>query len=90
MKHEFKIGDVVRSAMGRDDGKLFAVTEILDERFVKIADGHYHKLAAPKKKNRSHIKATEYELGPVAQKLQTGKKVFENELRSALLKLEPV
>ena len=51
-------GSVVIAKAGRDKGKVFAVTEILSDREVLIADGRSRPLERPKRKNIIHLQAT--------------------------------
>ena len=51
-------GSVVIAKAGRDKGKAFAVTEVLDARTVLIADGRSRPLERPKRKNVIHLQAT--------------------------------
>lgn len=51
-------GSVVIAKAGRDKGKAFAVTEILSDREVLIADGRSRPLERPKRKNIIHLQAT--------------------------------
>jgi len=51
-------GTVVRAKAGRDDKGLFAVTKIIDSRYVLISDGKTRKLSSPKKKNVKHLSVT--------------------------------
>lgn len=51
-------GSVVIAKAGRDKGKAFAVTEILSDREVLIADGKSRPLERPKRKNIIHLQAT--------------------------------
>ncbi|WP_019107901.1 KOW domain-containing RNA-binding protein [Peptoniphilus senegalensis] len=43
-------GQVVRSKKGRDEGKVFVITEIIDKDFLCLVDGKLRKLDRPKKK----------------------------------------
>lgn len=54
-------GMVIISAAGHDKGQLFLVTGV-DGRYAYLADGKERKLAAPKKKNLKHIRATGHAL----------------------------
>lgn len=47
-------GSVVRATAGKDNGKLFAVTDIQDG-YCFIANGKSRKLASHKRKNIKHI-----------------------------------
>ncbi len=51
-------GSVVIAKAGRDKGKPFVVTEMIDRRFAVIADGRRRPLERPKKKNLIHLQAT--------------------------------
>lgn len=48
-------GQVVRSKKGRDEGKVFVITEIIDDDFLFIVDGKLRKLDRPKKKKVKHL-----------------------------------
>jgi len=48
------IGQVVFSKRGRDAGRLYVVTGMM-QNFCCIADGRYRKLQNPKKKNPRHL-----------------------------------
>ena len=51
-------GRVVIAKAGRDKGRAFVVTEIIDDRTVLIADGKSRPLERPKRKNVLHLQAT--------------------------------
>lgn len=51
-------GSVVIAKAGRDKGKAFAVTDVLDSRTVLICDGKSRPLERPKRKNVIHLQAT--------------------------------
>ena len=50
-------GRVVISTQGHDAGRWYAITSVLDERFVLLCDGETRKLAKPKKKQVKHLRA---------------------------------
>ena len=55
-----EIGAIVLSRAGRDRGRAFVVTEVLDSEYVRMADGRLRTLDRPKKKKRKHLlKASE-------------------------------
>ena len=54
---EYRIGQVVRSIAGRDNGKGFIVVRT-EPNFVYVADGETRKLEAPKKKKLKHIQGS--------------------------------
>ena len=51
-------GSVVIAKAGRDKGRAFAVTDVIGEREVLIADGKSRPLERPKRKNVIHLQAT--------------------------------
>lgn len=79
-----KKGDIVYSKSGRDEGRYFAVVEIIDEGFVRIADGDLRRIKNAKLKNVKHLRATGDMLERIADKLESGVQVFDSELFSAL------
>ncbi len=54
---EYRIGQVVRSIAGRDNGKAFMVVRT-EPNYVYVADGETRKLEAPKKKKLKHIQGS--------------------------------
>ena len=54
---EYRIGQMVRSIAGRDNGKAFIVIKTEGE-YVYVADGMTRKLDAPKKKKLKHIQGS--------------------------------
>lgn len=50
-----EIGAIVLSRAGRDRGRAFVVTEVLDSEYVRMADGRLRTLDRPKKKKRKHL-----------------------------------
>lgn len=83
-----KIGRVCRSKAGRDKGRTFLIWEVIDEEYVRIVDGQVRKIAKPKKKKRKHLELKYQMLEGIASKIEAGTKVFDAEIRSALMALE--
>lgn len=75
--------DVVRSLAGRDKGKLFFVIDT-DGDYVLLADGKGRKLEKPKRKKRRHIEMILGTDSRVGEKIKTGEKVLNSELRREL------
>ena len=56
----FAAGEIVLSRAGRDRGRAFVITQVLDAEYVLLADGRLRTLDRPKKKKRMHLlKASE-------------------------------
>jgi ribosomal protein L14E/L6E/L27E len=80
-----EIGRIVLSRAGRDKNRYFMICDIKDKEFVYISDGDYRKLQRPKLKKLKHLHKTPIILENIQEKLQNGKKVFDAELRSAII-----
>ncbi len=81
---EIKVGSVVFSKAGRDQGKFYVVTEIVDENYVKIADGDLRRVDTPKLKKIKHLVNQGDVIEKLAEKFDESKKVFDAEVKSAL------
>ena len=79
-----EIGSVVISKAGRDQGRLFLVIEEVDADFVMVANGGLRKLDRLKKKRRKHLKPTGTVVGALRDRLSSGEKVEDHELRAWL------
>jgi large subunit ribosomal protein L14e len=78
------LGQVVKSKAGRDKDRIFAVVGFEDGQYLYIADGDLRKIDRPKKKKVKHLARTGTVLKGVAEKLESGKKVTNAELRRNL------
>ncbi|HCF48955.1 MAG TPA: RNA-binding protein, partial [Syntrophomonas sp.] len=45
------LGKVVYSKTGRDQGRMFIIVGVINDRFVTVADGSLRKIENPKVKN---------------------------------------
>jgi len=88
MRPDMELGRIVRAHAGRDNGKYFAVIEIVDDNFVKIADGVSRRLANPKLKKIKHLEAMPQKLEIIAEKIKNNQKIFDAELRKAIMNAE--
>lgn len=80
------IGDVVLSTAGRDQGCLFYVAST-DDQFVTLVNGRNRPLEQPKRKKRKHVVKVLRSETRVAEKLRSGDKVLNGELRRDLASL---
>ena len=80
---EFMISDVVASAAGRDQGKLFYVIGT-DDVYLMLVNGKDRTLEKPKRKKRKHVQKVLRSETRVAEKLRQGDKVLNGELRRDL------
>ena len=79
----FMIADVVESVAGRDAGQLFYVIQE-ESSFLYLANGKDRPLDKPKRKKRKHVQKVLRSETRVAEKLRTGDKVLNGELRRDL------
>ena len=79
-----KLGQIVYSTAGRDEGKTFVVVEIIDENYVRIADGDLRRIKSAKLKKIKHLKSMGETLDKIAEKLENRQIVFDSELKSAI------
>lgn len=75
--------DIVVSLAGRDKGQYFFALEC-DETYVYLVDGKGRKLEKPKRKKRKHVQLVLQNDSRVAEKLKSGDKVLNSELRREL------
>ena len=74
---------LIVSKAGRDKGQLFYVIDT-DEQYVYLADGKSRKLEKPKRKKRKHVEQVPRRDSRVADKIRSGDKVLNSELRREL------
>lgn len=84
MEKPIVIGSVVFSRAGRDKGRFFLVSEIVDDAYVRLTDGDVRKLDKPKLKKVRHLKNTGDVLDGIAEKIEKGVKIYDAEVFSAL------
>ncbi len=82
-KPDIRISDVVKSVQGRDQGQWFYVVGAEGE-FLLLANGLNRTLEAPKRKKRKHVEKVLRSETRVAEKLRSGDKVLNGELRRDL------
>ena len=80
---DIKISDVVVSTAGRDQGELFYVIGA-DGPYLSLANGKDRTLDRPKRKKCKHVQKVLRSETRVAQKLRSGDKVLNGELRRDL------
>ena len=82
-KPDIIISDVVVSAAGRDQGEWFYVIAE-DPIYLFLANGKDRPLDKPKRKKRKHVQKVLRPETRVAEKLRSGDKVLNGELRRDL------
>ena len=80
---DINISDVVMTTAGRDAGQWFYVISA-DPVFLLLANGKDRTLEKPKRKKRKHVQKVLRSETRVAEKLRSGDKVLNGELRRDL------
>ena len=80
---EITVSDVVVSTAGRDTGKWFYVIAE-EQNFLFLANGKDRTLDKPKRKKRKHVQKVLRSETRVAEKIRSGNKVLNGELRRDL------
>ena len=75
--------DIVKSTAGRDKGKLFFVLD-LEGDFLLLADGKGRRIECPKRKKRKHAVFAARIGCRTADKIRSGEKITNSELRRTL------
>ena len=88
MNSQIEIGSYVLSTKGRDCNQVSIVYNIIENDYVLLIDGKGKKLLKPKKKNIKHLKSLGVVNCKIAEKIKTGKKIFDAEIYSAIRKAE--
>lgn len=83
---EISKSDIIVSVAGHDAGKLFYVIDV-EENYVLLANGKERKLENPKRKKLKHVRRLPRTETRVAEKLCSGDKVLNSELRRDLAKI---
>ena len=74
---------IVISLAGRDKGQYFLVIDKAED-YVLLADGKGRKLEKPKKKKLRHVRFAGRSDSRAAQKIRSGEKLLNSEIRKAL------
>ena len=80
---DITISDVVCSTAGRDQGEWFYVIDA-DPVYLLLANGKDRTIEKPKRKKRKHTKKVLRSETRVAEKIRSGDKVLNGELRRDL------
>lgn len=87
MQYRFTPGRLVSSIAGRDRGKFYLVLDVLGDTRVRVANGVERKVSGPKLKNIKHLMTYPLVAGEIAEKVRTGQKVTDLDIRKALQEL---
>jgi len=79
------VGQIVVSRAGRDAGRVFVVVKVIDDLYVEICDGDLRKVEKPKRKKIKHLNITDKVAEGLAEKLKSGDRITNAEIRKALV-----
>ncbi|MFS1514654.1 KOW domain-containing RNA-binding protein [Chengkuizengella sp. SCS-71B] len=77
-------GQIVKVIRGRDSDKYAVVIDVVDERYVLIADGDKRKFDNPKKKNILHLELQDEISNEVVNSLNETSRVTNGKLRFSI------
>lgn len=83
---EEMLGKVVYSKSGRDQGRIFIIVGIIDDRLVRLADGDLRKIEKPKVKNIKHLQFTGMKAEEIIAVMKSGETPGNHILRKYLRK----
>ena len=78
------LGQIVVSKAGRDAGRRFLVTKVIDEQFVQITDGDLRRVDKPKRKKIKHLETNGFAAEEIKEKLLNNARITNPEVRKAL------
>lgn len=78
------MGQLVISNAGRDQANIYLVIGIRDNQYLLLANGRDRKFQNPKQKNIRHVNVLKAIAQGVAEKLQSGMKVTDEEIRQTI------
>ena len=81
-----EVGRIAKALAGRDKDRFFMIVKVVDANYVLLSDGETRKLESLKLKKLKHLHLTPTVLSGIAEKIVGEKKVFDAELRSAIMK----
>ncbi len=81
-----RIGQFVQIKRGRELSQYAIIIEIIDDKFVMLADGDKRKFDRPKKKNLHHVELLDHVSPEVEKSLRETNRVTNGKLRFAISK----
>ncbi|WP_219834315.1 KOW domain-containing RNA-binding protein [Paenibacillus sp. R14(2021)] len=86
MEYKPEIGRVVKVLRGKDEGSYAVIVQLLDERFVLVADGDKRRFDQSKKKNVLHLLMQPVVSHEVTDSMRETGRVTNAKLRYAIQK----
>ncbi|NDI37013.1 KOW domain-containing RNA-binding protein [Chengkuizengella sediminis] len=79
-----RLGQIAKVIRGRDSDKYAVIIDVVDERYVLIADGDKRKFDNPKKKNILHLELQDEISNEVVNSLNETGRVTNGKLRFSI------
>lgn len=86
-QQQLKVGQVVKSQQGRDQGKHFIVVDILDDQYALLVDGSLRRLDKPKKKKLKHFKVSNQISEEIKKRIESDSKLNNAFIRREIERL---
>ncbi|HET7578407.1 MAG TPA: KOW domain-containing RNA-binding protein [Bacillales bacterium] len=81
-----RVGQLVKILRGKDVDQYSVIVEVIDQRFVKIADGNRRKFDRAKRKNMIHLELQDFISPEVTRSMEEAGRVTNGKLRFAVAK----
>ena len=79
-----QVGGIAKSTQGRDKNCHYIIVAIQQNGYVLVSDGKYKTVSSPKKKSVKHLCLTPFIQEEIAQRLASGKNVYDYEIKTVL------
>lgn len=80
----FEVGRIVISKQGRDKGRAFIISEVINDSFVMLVDGDLRKLSKPKLKKIKHLKSTPFTANEFINNIANKKNILDSDIRKEI------
>ncbi|WP_194174740.1 KOW domain-containing RNA-binding protein [Desulfofundulus thermobenzoicus] len=87
MQNQFTPGRLVSSTAGRDSGKFYLILDQVGENRVRVVNGAERPVSGPKLKNTRHLRVYPLVAEDIAEKVRSGRRVTDLDVRNALQEL---
>ena len=84
MDTAFKVGEIVKSTAGRDQGTYYLIIDNESKEKIKVVDGVKRKFNNPKYKNSRHLESTGQIAAEFVRDLKKEKRVRSEDVRLIL------
>ena len=81
LAEKLRLGQLVISQSGRDEGKYFFIVGFPKEGYLLLANGKERKISSPKLKKIKHIKKLNIVDEEIVNKLDSGEEITDASLR---------